>query len=72
VVARVTAGLAESNGSLLPGLRLTSPGHLQADCQEPGSVPELISTLGNRVRANFFAQELTDSQLNLAHEATGQ
>jgi len=24
-VARVTAGLAESNGSLTPGLRLTSP-----------------------------------------------
>jgi len=25
--------------------------HLQADCQEPGSAPEL--TLGNRVRATF-------------------
>jgi len=30
-IARVTAGLAESNGSLR---------HLQADCQEPGSAPE--------------------------------
>jgi len=31
-VARVTTGMAESNGSL--------PHHLQADCQEPGSAPE--------------------------------
>jgi len=36
-VTGVTAGLAESNGSLLP--RLCSH-HLQADCQEPGSAPE--------------------------------
>jgi len=35
-VAGVTAGLAESNGSLLPG----DSRHLQADCQEPGSAPE--------------------------------
>ena len=34
-VAGVTAGLAESNGSLPPGLH-----HLQADCQEPGPAPE--------------------------------
>jgi len=34
-VARVTAGLAESNGSLPLGSR-----HLQADCQELGSSPE--------------------------------
>jgi len=33
-VARVTAGLAESNGSLQPTR------HLQADCKEPGSAPE--------------------------------
>ena len=33
--ARITAGMAESNGSLPPGSR-----HLQADCQEPGSAPE--------------------------------
>ena len=31
-VAGVTAGIAESNGSL--------PRHLQADCQEPRSAPE--------------------------------
>ena len=36
-VAGVTAGLAESNGSVPPGLWLTSPA---ADCQEPGSAPE--------------------------------
>ena len=36
--ARVTAGLSESNGSLLPGLYDSR--HLQTDCQEPGSAPE--------------------------------
>ena len=36
-VAGVTAGLAESNGSLPPGLWLTSPA---ADRQEPGSALE--------------------------------
>jgi len=38
-VAGVTAGLAERNGSLPSGVwfRLCHP---QADCQEPGSVPE--------------------------------
>ena len=36
-VARVTAGLAESNGSLPP---VYDSRHLQADCQEPGSAPE--------------------------------
>ena len=35
-VARVTEGLVESNGSLPPGLWLTSP----ADRKEPGSAPE--------------------------------
>ena len=35
-VARVTAGLAESNGSLPPD----DSRHLQADCLEPGSAPE--------------------------------
>jgi len=34
-IARVTTGLAESNGSLVHDSR-----HLQADCQEPGSAPE--------------------------------
>jgi len=37
-VAGVTAGLAESNGSL-PG-RVYDSRHLQADCQELGSAPE--------------------------------
>ena len=37
-VAGVTAGLAESNGSLPPGFYNSR--HLQADCQEPGSAPE--------------------------------
>ena len=36
-VAGVTASLAESNGSLPPGLDSC---HLQADCQEPVSAPE--------------------------------
>ena len=36
-VARVTAGLAESNGSLP---MVYDSRHLQADCQEPGSAPE--------------------------------
>jgi len=36
-VAGVTAGLAESIGSLPPGY---DSHHLQADCQEPGSAPE--------------------------------
>ena len=35
--AGVTAGLAESNGSLPP---VYDSRHLQADCQEPGSAPE--------------------------------
>jgi len=35
-IARVTAGLAESNGSL----RGYDSRHLQADYQEPGSAPE--------------------------------
>jgi len=34
-VARLTAGLAESNGS-----RIYDSRHLQADCQAPGSAPE--------------------------------
>ena len=37
-VARATAGLAESNGSLYR--RVYDSRHLQADCQEPGSAPE--------------------------------
>ena len=37
-VAGVTAGMAESNGSLPPGVYDSR--HLQADCQEPGSAPE--------------------------------
>ena len=36
-VAGITAGPAESNGSLPPGY---DSRHLQADCQEPGSAPE--------------------------------
>ena len=36
-VTGVTAGLTESNGSLT---RVYDSRHLQADCQEPGSVPE--------------------------------
>ena len=37
-VAGVTAGLAESNGSLYR--RVYDSRYLQADCQEPGSAPE--------------------------------
>ena len=37
MVARATAGLAESNDSLSPGLWLTSPA---GDCKELGSAPE--------------------------------
>ena len=50
-VARLTAGLAESNGSLLPGLWLTSPaGWLP----RTGISSALYSTLGNRVWATFL------------------
>ena len=45
-VARVTAGLAESNG------RFCDSRHLQADCQEPGSAREPY-TPSSRVRATF-------------------
>ena len=47
-VARVTAGLAESNCTypLVYDSR-----HLQADCQEPGSA---LDTLGNQVWATFY------------------
>jgi len=38
-VVGVTAGLAESNGSLPPHMVYDSR-HLQADCQELGSAPE--------------------------------
>ena len=41
-VAEVTAGLAENNGS-----RVYDSRHLQAECQEPGSAPEL-EVCGNR------------------------
>jgi len=37
-VARVTAGLVESNGSLYR--RVYDSHNVQADCQEPGSAPE--------------------------------
>ena len=50
-VAGVTAGLAESNGSLYR--RVYDSRNLQADCQEPGSAPEPNPTLGNRVWATF-------------------
>jgi len=39
-VAGVTAGLAESNGSLH---HVYDSCHMQADCQEPGSAPELYA-----------------------------
>jgi len=48
-VARVTAGLAESNGNR----RVYDSRHLQADCQEPGSAPEPY-TLSNRVWDNLY------------------
>jgi len=51
-VARLTVGLAESNGSLLPGVYDSR--HLQAHCHEPGSALQLYSTLGNRVWATFL------------------
>ena len=48
--AGVTAGLAESNGSLYR--RVYDSRHLQADCQEPrDQLPN--PALGNRVWANF-------------------
>ena len=41
-VARVTAGLAESNGSYR---RVYDLRHLQAGCQEPGLAPEPIRSV---------------------------
>jgi len=48
-VARVTAGLAESNAAYR---RVYDSRHLHVGCQEPGSAPEPY--LGNRVRATFL------------------
>ena len=39
-VAKVTAGLEESTGSISPGLWNYDSRHLQADCKEHGSAPE--------------------------------
>ena len=38
---KVTAGLAESNGSLPPRFMASDFGHLRADCRGPGSAPEV-------------------------------
>jgi len=42
-VARVTAGLAKSNGIDIAYRWVYDSCHLQADCQEPGSAPELYT-----------------------------
>ena len=66
-VVRVTAGLAESNGSLPPGIHDSR--HLQADCQEPGSAPEPYarqSTMGYLYLFYFehlFLEEATLKQI---------
>ena len=53
-VARVTAGLAESNGSLPPGLWLTSPaGWLPRTGINSGTLQLRNPTFGNRVLATF-------------------
>jgi len=59
-VARITAGLAESNGSLPPGLRLT---HLQADCQEPGSAPEPCALQSSMGYLYLFTLDNTETSL---------
>ena len=53
-VAEVTAGLAESNGSLLPGLWLNVTYRLTAKNRDLLRNP----TLGNRVGATFFIFDL--------------
>jgi len=55
-VARVTAGRAESNGSLPPGLWLM---FLQADCQEPGSAPEPYAQQSSMGYLYFFSVAVT-------------
>ena len=61
-VARVTAGLAESNG--IAYRRVYDSRHLQADCQEPDQLRN--PTLGNRVGlwATFF-YKITRLTLNV-------
>jgi len=54
-VARVTAGLAES--IMAAYRRVYDSRHLQADCQEPGSVPESYAV--NRVWATFTLADLS-------------
>jgi len=62
-VAGVTAGLAESKGSLSH--------YLQADCQEPGSAPEPY-TLGNRVWATFLLWEAYGTSRDLLVKLRGE
>jgi len=50
-VARVTADLAESNGSLSP---VYDSRHLRADCQVPGSAPEPYARQSSMGYLHFF------------------
>jgi len=52
-VARVNAGLAESNGSTYR--RVYESRHLQADCQEPGSAPEPYARQSSMVYLHLYA-----------------
>ena len=68
-VARVTAGLAESNGSLPP---VYDSRHPQADCQEPGTLCSVVEYgLFLLLSDSFFGLQCFDAVGWAAGRASG-